>query len=166
MHLVLPEATLEAMDSSSWSLTHHTHYTHTPHMHTSCTHLHGHSHTTHSLRRSHTTHTNATKRILQTALWEAARTHLLTPTYVLTRALAHSRTHLLLHSFTPIHFCTLCEKIIFTCGVIRSFNLCLCSFVLMLFCFCSFAYALLCLCSFPSALWRLCSFGYALFMLC
>ena len=89
------------MHSSSWSLTHHTQS---------------------NLRRSHTTHTNAAKRILQTALWEAARTHLLTPTYVLTRALAHSRTHLLLHSFTPIHFCTLYEKIIFTCGVIRSFN--------------------------------------------
>ena len=100
VHLVLPQATLEAMDSSSWSLTHHTHYTHTPHTHTSCTHLHGHSHTTHSLRRSHTTHTNATKRILQTALWEAARTHLLTPTYALTRALTHSLTHTLTCSFT------------------------------------------------------------------
>ena len=104
-----------------------THTSHTLHSHTTHAHimhhLHGHSHTTHSLKRSHTTHTNATKRILQTALWEAARTHLLTPTYALTRALAHSHTHLvLLHSFTPIRFCILYEKIIFTCGVIRSFN--------------------------------------------
>ena len=100
--------------------THPDGHSHTTLTHHTCTHLHGHSHTTHSLRRSHTTHTIATKGILQTALWEAARTHLLTPTYALTRAQSH--THLLLHSFTPIHFCTLYEKIIFTCGVIRSFN--------------------------------------------
>ena len=100
---------------------------HTPHTpHTSCTHFHGHSHTTHSPRRAHTTHTNATKRILQAALWEAVRSHLLTPAYALTRALAHSLTHLLLHSFTPIHFCSVYEKIIFTCGVIRSFDVLRC----------------------------------------
>ena len=66
---------------------------------------------------------NATKRTLQAALWDAARTRLLTPTYALNRARAHSLTHtLILQSITPIHFCTLYEKIIFTCGVIRSFN--------------------------------------------
>ena len=94
-------------------ITHHKHYTHTPHMHTSCTHLHGHSRTIHSLRRSHTTRDSVGGHA-----HSLAHTHVRTQSC--TRSLAHSRTHLLLQSFTPIHFYTLYEKIIFTCGVIRS----------------------------------------------
>ena len=36
--------------------------------------------------------------------------------------LAHSLTHSLAYSLTRIHLYTLCEKIKYTCGVIRSFN--------------------------------------------
>ena len=43
---------------------------------------------------------NATKRTLQAALWDAARTRPLTPTYALNRARAHSLTHTLTYSFS------------------------------------------------------------------
>ena len=116
------QATWEAMDSSSWPLTHHKHYTHRPHMHTSCTHLHGHSRTIHSLRRSHTTRGNTHSPDCSVGCHTYSLAHTHVRTQSCTRSLAHSHTHLLLQSFTPIHFCTLYEKTIFTRGVIRSFN--------------------------------------------
>ena len=77
---------LEAMDSSSRSLTHHKHYTHTPHMRTSCTHLHGHSNTTRRLRRSHT--------LL------CGRSRILAGPHPRTHSLAHSLTPSFIHSYS------------------------------------------------------------------
>ena len=54
--------------------------------------------------------------------WNTARTHSLTHTYALTCSFAYSITCLLPHSLTRTHLYTLCEKIQYACGAIRSFH--------------------------------------------
>ena len=111
--------------STEGHLTHHTHHTH----HALIFMV---THTPHTVQDAHSPHTrtrlNAFSRLLcgrPCALTcSHPRTHSLV--HSLTRSLAHSLTHLLLHSFTPIHFCSVYEKIIFTCGVIRSFDVLRC----------------------------------------
>ena len=73
-------------------------------------------------RQSLSANTDPTLDASKSAARDTARTHSLTHTYSLTRSFAHSLTRLLPLSLTRIYLYTLCEKIKYTCGVIRSFN--------------------------------------------
>ena len=98
VHLVLPEATLEAMDSSSWSLTHHTLHSHTTHAH--IMHSSSWSLTHHTQSKTLTHHTRLCGRPRALAC-SHPRTHSIV--HALTCSLTHSLTPSVNHSYSLLH---------------------------------------------------------------